>query len=45
VQADGGLDARANLVGLHVRISGQSILASLLPQNLVNGSIRPPSRA
>src|SRR6202043_734131 len=33
----GGLDAQGNLVGLHVRISGQSILASLLPQNLVNG--------
>ena len=30
----GGLDAQGNLVGLHVRISGQSILASLLPQNL-----------
>ncbi len=33
----GGLDAEGNLVGLHVRISGQSILASLLPQNLQNG--------
>ncbi|MCA0301073.1 MAG: molybdopterin-dependent oxidoreductase [Proteobacteria bacterium] len=33
----GGLDANGNLVGLHMRISGQSILASLLPQNLVNG--------
>ncbi len=33
----GGLDAQGNLVGLHVRISGQSILASLLPQNLQNG--------
>ena len=33
----GGLDAQGNLVGLHIRISGQSILASLLPQNLVNG--------
>ena len=33
----GGLDAQGNLVGLQVRISGQSILASLLPQNLVNG--------
>ncbi|TAJ34648.1 MAG: xanthine dehydrogenase family protein molybdopterin-binding subunit [Reyranella sp.] len=32
-----GLDKDGNLVGLHVRISGQSILASLLPQNLVNG--------
>ena len=33
----GGLDKDGNLVGLHMRISGQSILASLLPQNLVNG--------
>ena len=32
-----GLDKDGNLVGLHMRISGQSILASLLPQNLVNG--------
>src|SRR5262249_37014817 len=30
----GGLDAGGNLVGLHMRISGQSILASLAPQNL-----------
>jgi isoquinoline 1-oxidoreductase subunit beta len=33
----GALDAAGNLVGLHMRISGQSILASLLPQNLQNG--------
>jgi len=33
----GGLDAQGNLVGLRVRISGQSILASLLPRNLQNG--------
>jgi isoquinoline 1-oxidoreductase beta subunit len=33
----GGLDAQGNLVGLHVRISGQSILAALFPQNLQNG--------
>ena len=33
----GGLDAQGNLVGLHVRISGQSILASLAPQALQNG--------
>src|SRR5262249_5427823 len=32
-----GLDANGNLVGLHMRISGQSILASLAPQNLQNG--------
>jgi len=33
----GGLDADGNLVGLHMRISGQSILASLAPQNLKDG--------
>jgi isoquinoline 1-oxidoreductase subunit beta len=33
----GGLDAAGNLTGLHMRISGQSILASLAPQNLQNG--------
>jgi isoquinoline 1-oxidoreductase beta subunit len=33
----GGLDAQGNLVGLHMRISGQSILASLGPQSLQNG--------
>ncbi|HSI01036.1 MAG TPA: molybdopterin cofactor-binding domain-containing protein [Reyranella sp.] len=33
----GGLDEDGNLVGLHIRISGQSILATLLPQNLQNG--------
>lgn len=33
----GGLDKDGNLVGLHVRISGQSILASLAPQNMRNG--------
>ena len=33
----GGLDAAGNLVGLHIRLSGQSILATLLPQNLRNG--------
>ncbi len=33
----GGLDAAGNLVGLHMRLSGQSILASLMPQNLQNG--------
>jgi isoquinoline 1-oxidoreductase subunit beta len=31
------LDANNNLVGLHMRIAGQSILASLAPQNLQNG--------
>jgi isoquinoline 1-oxidoreductase beta subunit len=33
----GALDAQGNLIGLQIRLSGQSILASLLPQNLVNG--------
>ena len=32
-----GLDAQGNLTGLQVRISGQSILAGLFPQNLQNG--------
>ena len=33
----GGLDAQGNLVGLQMRISGQSIRAALLPQALENG--------
>jgi isoquinoline 1-oxidoreductase beta subunit len=33
----GALDAAGNLVGLHLRISGQSILATVLPQNLKDG--------
>ena len=33
----GALDANNNLVGLAMRISGQSILASVAPQNLQNG--------
>jgi isoquinoline 1-oxidoreductase beta subunit len=33
----GGLDAGGNLVSLHMRLSGQSILASVFPQNLKNG--------
>ena len=32
-----GLDAQGKVVGLHMRISGQSIVAGLFPQNLVNG--------
>ena len=32
-----GLDEQGNVTGLHMRISGQSIVAGLLPQNLVNG--------
>jgi isoquinoline 1-oxidoreductase beta subunit len=33
----GGLDAAGNLVGLQIRLSGQSILAAVFPQNLQNG--------
>ena len=33
----GGLDAAGKLVGWQMRISGQSILAALLPQNLKDG--------
>jgi isoquinoline 1-oxidoreductase beta subunit len=33
----GGLDADGKLVGLRMRISGQSIAAALAPQNLKNG--------
>jgi isoquinoline 1-oxidoreductase beta subunit len=33
----GGLDASGNLVGLHIRLSGQSILAAVFPQNLQDG--------
>ena len=32
-----GLDAKGNLAGLHIRLSGQSILASARPQALDNG--------
>ena len=34
----GALDAEGNLTGLHMRISGQSILAGILPQNIQNGA-------
>jgi isoquinoline 1-oxidoreductase beta subunit len=33
----GGLDAGGNLVGLHIRISGQSILTAVVPSRLQNG--------
>jgi isoquinoline 1-oxidoreductase subunit beta len=33
----GGLDVAGNLVGLHMRLSGQSILAALMPQRLSGG--------
>src|SRR5260370_8038221 len=36
-QMPGALDANNNLLRLHMRIAGQSILASLAPQNLQNG--------
>ncbi len=32
-----GLDAQGNLTALHMRISGQSILAGVFPQNIQNG--------
>jgi isoquinoline 1-oxidoreductase beta subunit len=32
-----GLDAQGNVTALHMRISGQSILASVAPQNVQNG--------
>ena len=32
-----GLDAQGNVTAWHMRISGQSILASVAPQNIVNG--------
>jgi isoquinoline 1-oxidoreductase beta subunit len=33
----GGLDANGNLTGLHLRLSGQSIIAAVFPQNLQDG--------
>src|SRR6476660_9603646 len=33
----GGLDANGNLVALHMRLSGQSILTAVFPQNLQDG--------
>lgn len=33
-----GLDAQGNVTGFHLRLSGQSILASVAPQNLRNGA-------
>jgi isoquinoline 1-oxidoreductase beta subunit len=33
----GGLDASGNLTGLHLRLSGQSILTAVFPQMLQNG--------
>jgi isoquinoline 1-oxidoreductase beta subunit len=34
---EGGLDAQGNLVGLAMRISGQSIVAGIFPQNIRDG--------
>ena len=34
---EGALDENGNLLGLKIRISGQSILAGIMPQALVNG--------
>jgi isoquinoline 1-oxidoreductase beta subunit len=39
------LDAQGNVTALHMRISGQSILAGLSPQSIVNGWTRSSSRA
>ena len=41
----GALDASGNLTGLHMRLSGQSILAAVFPQNLQDGRDPSPSRA
>ena len=37
---EAGLDAQGNLVGLHLRVSGQSINAHLSPQNIKDGKDR-----
>jgi isoquinoline 1-oxidoreductase beta subunit len=34
----GGLDEKGNLTGLHMRISGQSIMAAVYPNSLKNGA-------
>jgi isoquinoline 1-oxidoreductase beta subunit len=39
-KASAGLDAQGNLVGLHIRVSGQSINATLNPAGIVNGKDR-----
>lgn len=40
-----GLDAEGKLVGLHLRISGQSILAAVIPGALVDGADRATFQA
>jgi isoquinoline 1-oxidoreductase beta subunit len=37
INLGGGFDANGNLTALHMRLSGQSILASVFPQNLQDG--------
>ncbi len=39
-QASAGLDAQGQLVGLHVRVSGQSINAHIAPQTVTDGKDR-----
>ena len=41
----GGFDANNNLTALHMRLSGQSILADVFPQTRRTARIRSPSRA
>ena len=40
----GGFDANSNLTALHIRLSGQSILANLFPQNLDKGDTNPKNK-
>ena len=40
----GGFNAENNLTALHIRLSGQSILAGLLPQNLDKGDVNPKNK-
>jgi isoquinoline 1-oxidoreductase beta subunit len=40
----GGFDANNNLTALHVRLSGQSIIANLFPQNLDKGDTNPKNK-
>ena len=40
----GGFDANNNLTALHIRLSGQSIVANLFPQNLDKGDTNPKNK-
>jgi len=40
----GGFDANNNLTALHIRLSGQSIVAALFPQNLDKGDTNPKNK-